>query len=41
MLDAAVSELGGLDVLVNAAGLWQQGIPGMITADDTALMPLQ
>ena len=32
MMDAAVSELGGLDVLVNAAGLWQQGIPGMITA---------
>ena len=34
MMDAAVSELGGLDVLVNAAGLWQQGIPGMITAED-------
>jgi len=34
MMDAAVSELGGLDVLVNAAGLWQQGIPGMITAAD-------
>ena len=29
----AVDELGGLDVLVNAAGLWQAGIPGHITSD--------
>jgi 3-oxoacyl-[acyl-carrier protein] reductase len=29
----AVWELGGLDVLVNAAGLWQAGVPGSITAD--------
>ncbi|AQT78042.1 short-chain dehydrogenase [Mycolicibacterium litorale] len=34
MIDAAVSTLGGLDVLVNAAGLWHQGIPGSITAAD-------
>ncbi len=34
MIDAAVATLGGLDVLVNAAGLWQQGIPGQITAAD-------
>ncbi|WP_328349688.1 SDR family oxidoreductase [Mycobacterium sp. NBC_00419] len=34
MMDAAVSALGGLDVLVNAAGSWQQGIPGAITAAD-------
>ena len=30
----AVQELGGLDVLVNAAGLWQPGVPGSITSDD-------
>ncbi|WP_163747485.1 SDR family NAD(P)-dependent oxidoreductase [Mycolicibacterium helvum] len=34
MIDAAVATLGGLDVLVNAAGLWQQGVPGNISADD-------
>ena len=34
MIDAAVSTLGGLDVLVSAAGSWQQGIPGAITAAD-------
>jgi 3-oxoacyl-[acyl-carrier protein] reductase len=34
MIDAAVATLGGLDVLVNAAGLWQQGVPGSITAAD-------
>ncbi len=31
---AAVAELGGLDVLVNAAGLWQAGVPGHITSDE-------
>jgi 3-oxoacyl-[acyl-carrier protein] reductase len=31
---AAVGELGGLDVLVNAAGLWQAGVPGQITSDE-------
>ena len=30
----AVEELGGLDVLVNAAGLWQAGVPGHISSDD-------
>jgi 3-oxoacyl-[acyl-carrier protein] reductase len=30
----AVQELGGLDVLVNAAGLWQSGVPGQITSDE-------
>src|ERR1700723_740709 len=29
---SAVRELGGLDVLVNAAGLWQPGVPGQITS---------
>jgi NAD(P)-dependent dehydrogenase (short-subunit alcohol dehydrogenase family) len=31
---AAVEQLGGLDVLVNAAGLWQAGVPGHITSDE-------
>ena len=31
---SAVRELGGLDVLVNAAGLWQPGVPGHITSDE-------
>lgn len=31
---AAAEEMGGLDVLLNAAGLWQPGIPGQITTDD-------
>ena len=30
----AAESLGGLDVLVNAAGLWQAGIPGRLTASD-------
>jgi 3-oxoacyl-[acyl-carrier protein] reductase len=30
---AAAEQLGGLDVLVNAAGLWQPGIPGQISGD--------
>jgi 3-oxoacyl-[acyl-carrier protein] reductase len=30
----AVRELGGLDVLVNAAGLWQPGVPGQVTGDE-------
>src|SRR5271157_557720 len=30
----AVEELGGLDVLVNAAGLWQAGVPGHISSDE-------
>jgi len=31
---SAVRELGGVDVLVNAAGLWQAGVPGSITSDE-------
>ncbi|AKK25430.1 SDR family NAD(P)-dependent oxidoreductase [Mycobacterium sp. EPa45] len=34
VIDAAVAAMGGLDVLVNAAGLWYQGIPGQITVAD-------
>jgi len=34
MVDAAAETLGGLDVLLHAAGLWQPGIPGQITAED-------
>jgi 3-oxoacyl-[acyl-carrier protein] reductase len=30
----ATDSLGGLDVLVHAAGLWQPGIPGQITAEE-------
>jgi NAD(P)-dependent dehydrogenase (short-subunit alcohol dehydrogenase family) len=31
---SAVEALGGLDVLVHAAGLWQAGVPGQITSDE-------
>jgi 3-oxoacyl-[acyl-carrier protein] reductase len=34
----AAEHLGGLDVLVNAAGLWQAGIPGYISADDISFL---
>ena len=34
----AAEHLGGLDVLVNAAGLWQAGIPGYIGADDISFL---
>lgn len=34
MVESAVQELGGLDVLVHAAGLWQPGIPGQICGAD-------
>jgi len=34
----AAKRLGGLDVLVNAAGLWQAGIPGYIGADDISFL---
>ena len=34
MVAAAVGKLGGLDVLIHAAGMWQPGIPGQITAQD-------
>ncbi len=34
----AVEHLGGLDVLVNAAGLWQPGIPGYIGAEEISFL---
>jgi 3-oxoacyl-[acyl-carrier protein] reductase len=34
MVDEATRVLGGLDVLLHAAGLWQPGIPGQITGED-------
>ena len=33
-VDQAVAHMGGLDVLVHAAGLWQAGIPGRIAKAD-------
>lgn len=38
MIQHATAQLGGLDVLVNAAGLWQAGIPGYIGADDISFL---
>jgi 3-oxoacyl-[acyl-carrier protein] reductase len=34
MVSEAAKTLGGLDVLLHAAGLWQPGIPGQLTAED-------
>jgi 3-oxoacyl-[acyl-carrier protein] reductase len=34
MVRVAAETLGGLDVLLHAAGLWQPGIPGQITGED-------
>jgi 3-oxoacyl-[acyl-carrier protein] reductase len=34
MVADAARNLGGLDVLLHAAGLWQAGIPGQITGDE-------
>ena len=34
MVKEAAKTLGGLDVLLHAAGLWQPGIPGQITGED-------
>jgi 3-oxoacyl-[acyl-carrier protein] reductase len=34
MVRGAAESLGGLDVLLHAAGLWQPGIPGQITGED-------
>lgn len=38
MVAAAAQHLGGIDVLVNAAGLWQAGVPGYIDADDISFL---
>jgi 3-oxoacyl-[acyl-carrier protein] reductase len=38
MVQQAAEHLGGLDVLVNAAGLWQAGIPGLISADEISFL---
>jgi 3-oxoacyl-[acyl-carrier protein] reductase len=38
MVRQAAEHLRGLDVLVNAAGLWQAGIPGFINADDISVL---
>jgi NAD(P)-dependent dehydrogenase (short-subunit alcohol dehydrogenase family) len=38
MVQQAAGNLGGLDVLVNAAGLWQPGIPGHISADEISFL---
>ena len=34
MVSGAAETLGGLDVLLHAAGLWQPGIPGQISSED-------
>lgn len=38
MVHQAAKRLGGLDVLVNAAGLWQAGIPGYIGVDEISFL---
>lgn len=34
----ALQALGGLDVLVHAAGLWQPGVPGQITGEEITFL---
>ncbi|HWF27827.1 MAG TPA: SDR family oxidoreductase, partial [Mycobacterium sp.] len=38
MVQQAAEHLGGLDVLVNAAGLWQAGVPGYISVDEISFL---
>ncbi|CQD03183.1 NAD dependent epimerase/dehydratase family protein [Mycobacterium lentiflavum] len=38
MVQQSTERLGGLDVLVNAAGLWQAGVPGYVGADDISFL---
>jgi NAD(P)-dependent dehydrogenase (short-subunit alcohol dehydrogenase family) len=38
MAQQAAEGMGGLDVLVNAAGLWQAGVPGYISADEISFL---
>ena len=38
MVRQGAESLGGLDVLVNAAGMWQAGIPGYIGVDEISFL---
>jgi 3-oxoacyl-[acyl-carrier protein] reductase len=38
MVRQAAEGMGGLDVLVNAAGLWQPGIPGYVSGDEISFL---
>jgi 3-oxoacyl-[acyl-carrier protein] reductase len=38
MVRQATEKLGGLDVLVNAAGLWQPGVPGYVSPDEISFL---
>jgi 3-oxoacyl-[acyl-carrier protein] reductase len=38
MVLQVTEHLGGLDVLVNAAGLWQPGIPGYVSPDEISFL---
>jgi 3-oxoacyl-[acyl-carrier protein] reductase len=38
MVGEAAKQLGGLDVLVHAAGLWQPGVPGYVGPDEISFL---